>query len=500
MPAFPAWRPDAFSLGTGFASDVNGVLPGAGGWTPWPALEVLSLAVAAAVRGAFIARTSAGAAVIFAGTATALYKFAGISTAYEDVTRTVGGAYALGTDAAWQFDQFGDVVIAVNGTDAPQYFDLTSSTDFAVLAGSPPTGAAGVKVVGDHVWLYNFTTALGPSGIVPNGKSQINWSGFRDYDYWTIGEKSCDFATFPSGGFVQGVTTELAGLVFLERAVWRFVKDETKIFDFAPIQGAQGTVSPYSIIQNESEALYYGTPGFAAIGSDGLRQIGNEWVNNWFLGQINQSRLKTIIGAMDPVRKRAYWIYPDSSNSSSYTRNGIICHDLLNQERPWSKASIETEFLLPGASPGATLSDLATLYTTLSGVPFPIGSDAWLGGAPRLAAFDSSHRLTFFTGNGVQATVETAEFMPIPGQRFYVSGFRITGDASAATGRVYVKERPQDALSTGASASLTTEGQIPVRSSGRILKCEATIPAGETWSFISGVDFNDGDVRPDGVR
>jgi hypothetical protein len=499
MPTFPAWRPDAFSLGTGFASDVSGVLPAAGGWGPWGSLEALSAALGAACRGAFIARTSAGAANIFAGTATALYKYASVSS-WTDVTRTVGGAYTLATDASWAWDQFGDIVIAVNGTDAPQYFDLTSSTDFAVLAGSPPTGAAGVKTVGDHVWLYNFTTALGPSGIVPTGNVQINWSGFRDYDYWTISEKSCDFATFPAGGFVQGVTTQLAGLVFLERAIWRYVKDPIKVFDFAPVQEEQGTPSPHSIVQHESDAYFYGTDGFCAVGGSGIRQIGTEWVNDWFLDQVNQSRFKTIIGALDPVKMRAYWIYPDSSNSSSYARNGIICFDMLNTERPWSKAAIESEFIISGAIPGATLDDLTTLYSTLSGVPFPIGSDAWLGGAPRLAAFDTAHKFATFTGNGVEATVETAEFMPIPGQRFYVNGFRLTGDATAATGRVYVKERPQDTMTAKASASLTAQGLIPQRASGKILKVEATVPAGEEWGFLSGVDFMDGDLVPDGVR
>jgi hypothetical protein len=499
MPVFPAWRPDAFSLGTGFASDVSGVLPATGGWGPWGALEALSAALGAACRGAFIGRTSAGAATIFAGTATGLYRYASASS-WTDVSRTVGGAYAVGTNDSWVFDQFGDVVIAVNGFDAPQYYNLTSSTDFDALAGSPPSAARGVKVVGDHVWLYNFTTALGPSGIVPTGNSQINWSGFRDYDYWTIGEKSCDFATFPSGGFVQNVTTQLAGLVFLERAIWRYVKSPVTIFDFAPVMEEQGTPSPHSIVQHEGDAYFYGTDGFCAVGASGVRQIGNEWVNDWFLDNVNQTRFKTIIGALDPVKMRAYWIYPDSSNSSSYARNGMICFDMLDQERPWSKAAIEAEFILPGATPGATLDDLNTLYSTLSGVPFPIGSDAWLGGAPRFAAFDSAHKFATFTGNGVEATVQTGDFMPIPGRRFYVNGFRLVGDATAATGRVAVKERPQDTRTWKSSAGLTAQGLIPARASGKILTVEATIPAGEEWSFLSGIDFMEGDLVPDGVR
>jgi hypothetical protein len=500
MPTFPAWRPDSYSLGTGFARDVSGVLPGTGGWAPWPALEAASLALAAACRGAFVARSSAGAAVVFAGTATALYKFAGIATAWEDVTRAAGGAYAVPADGSWSFDQFGDIVIATNGVDVPQYYDLTSSTDFALVPGSPPV-AKFVKVVGDQVFLISLpSTALGPTGILPNGLAQIAVSGFRDWDYWTLGQKSCTFMTFPNGGFVQGCTSLLAGLVFLERAVYRFGKDQVKVFDTAQVQEAQGTAAPHSIIQDEAEALYYSTAGFSSIGAGGANLIGHEWLNNWFLENCNQARLKTVIGARDPVRKRYFWIYPDTSNTASYARNGIVCFDRLNTDKPWSRASIESEYVFSAATPGATLSDLASLYSTLTGVPYPIGSDAWLGGAARIGAFDGSHMMAFYSGNGVAATVQTAEFMPIPGRRFYVNGFRIVGDATAATGRVHVKERPQDDMTTKPSASLTAQGFIPTRASGKILMEEVVIPAGEQWSFLSGVEHMDGDIRPDGVR
>ena len=503
MPMFPAWRPDAYSLGTGFARDVSGVLPGTGGWAPWPGLEALGSAVAAAVRGAFIARSSAGEPVIFAATATALWKWAGIGSAWTDVTRTVGGAYALGTDGSWDWAQFGDTVIAVNGADAPQYYTLASSTDFENLAGSPPSAAKRVQVVGDHIWLMDFTTALGPSGIMPNGRAQIAWSGFRDFDYWTVGQKSASFATFPTGGFVQAATTQLAGIVLLERGIWRYAKDSIKIFDFAPVLEGQGTASPHSVIQHESSAIFYGTDGFARVGADGVQQIGSEWVDNWALENFNQTRLKQIIGTLDPVRMRCYWAYPNSGNTTSYLHNGIVCFDMLNQEKPWSKADIETEFVFSGATPGATLTDLTTLYTTLAGVEaagFTMGSDAFLGGAPRVACFDAAHKMAFFSGGNVRAMAQTAEFVPIPGQRFYTNGFRVMGDAAAATGRVAVTERPQGDLTWTASQPLTAQGFVPARASGKIMVNEVTVPADESWTFLSGVSHEGDDIIPDGVR
>jgi hypothetical protein len=223
-------------------------------------------------------------------------------------------------------------------------------------------------------------------------------------------------------------------------------------------------------------------------------------VDQWFLENCLQTRLKTVIGALDPIRMRAFWAFPGNSNGSSYTRDGIICFDMLNQERPWSRAEIQTEYIFSTATPGATLADLASLYSTLTGVPYPIGSDAWLGGAARIGAFNDSHMMSFFSGNGVAALAQTAEFMPIPGRRFYVNGFRVIGDAANVTGRVAVKERPQDTESWKTSASLTAQGFIPTRASGKILCEEVSIPAAETWSILAGVEHMDGDIRPDGVR
>ena len=52
-----------------------------------------------------------------------------------------------------------------------------------------------------------------PLGIASSGRIQVAWSGFRDFDFWTFGQKSSGFATFWDGGFVQGCTSILGGLI-----------------------------------------------------------------------------------------------------------------------------------------------------------------------------------------------------------------------------------------------------------------------------------------------
>ena len=495
---FAAWRPDVWNTGSQYAGAASGVLPKANGYGPWPGLAVTSLAVASVVRGAFVARLSNGNSVIYCGTATALYRFAGIATAWTDVTRLAGGAYAVPSDGFWSFAQFGKYLIAVNGVDAVQVIDVDAGNNFAALGGSPPI-ARYVRVVGDHVWLADLGSTLGPTGIAQSGRVQIQWSGFRDHTAWELGSKSSDFASFPTGGFVQGCSTQLGGLVFLERGIWRFVSHPNKIFDFASAYEEQGTSAPYSIIPHEQTTFFYGTDGFGAIGIEGLKSIGDEWVNNWFLENCNQERVNVIIGALDPLKMRVFWAFPSSSNSSTIL-DRVICHDILNQERPWSEATLQTSCIFQGSSPGTTLADLATLYTTLSGIPYPLGSRVWLGGAPGLAAFDSLNKLGFFSGPNLAATVQTSQFQPVPGRRCYVNGFRLLGDASSVTGRVYVAERTQDTETPKAPGSLNAQGLIPQRASGKYLRAEVSIPAATDWDHLHGIEFMDDDVVQDGVR
>lgn len=502
MPTIPwaGWRPDVAGVNTSFASEALGVLPRPGGYGPWPALAETSPALATSCRGAFTARASNGTYVVFAGSATKLYKFAGVNTAWIDVTRTAGGNYATPTDGFWSFCQFDNILIACNGIDAVQFIDVddASSPAFAALGGSPPV-AKYCRTVGDHVVLYDLATAQGPAAST--GRIQYMWSGLRDYDFWTAGEKSCDFGTLFSGGFVMGGTTLLGGLIFQQNAINRLVRDPYKVFDSAPIQELQGTESPYSITPHESTTLFYGKDGFMAITPGGINQIGNDWVDNWFLDNIDGGRINEIVGAMDPVKMR--WFVAFSTGSASGTNfDHILCFDTLNAERPWTHAAFDTDYVFPSASAGVTLAELAAIYATLADVPYPFGSRIWAGGVPGISAFSSNDKWAFFAGDPIAATMQTARFQPIPGRRFYCNGFRAIDDADAGTGRLGATEKPQTAINWKAAQSLNTHGVIPGRASGRFLQVERSIPADTLWgdAEAQGVDFDPGMIVDDGDR
>src|SRR5258708_15842078 len=147
--------------------------------------------------------------------------------------------------------------------------------------------------------------------------------------------------------------------------------------------------------------------------------------NDWFGGSggdSNRSGFKSIIGALDPLVRRIFWLYPRASNASSPTLDGLVVYD-IERDR-WTHATCALTYIFTAATAGVTLIGLTTLYSTLIGVPFPLGSDVWEGGAPGLAAFDANNQLNFFAGTPMAASVQTSPFEPLPGSRAFVRGFR----------------------------------------------------------------------------
>jgi hypothetical protein len=241
MPDFAAWQPDVYLLNANAAGEASGVLCRANAYAPLPQPASSSLAAPTVIRGAFAARTSGNAIAIYALSATNGYKFAGVSSAWTDVTRTSGGSYNLATDDYWSVKQYGSTLIAANGNDAVQSIDVDAGTNLATLPGNPPN-ARYVEVVGDFVQLG--ATAASPRSV--------KWSGRNDASTWTAYAKDSDAQVFPDGGDVMGQAGyELGGLVFQTETVRRqTARTDAAIFEFHRIDAARGTPSPYSIVKD----------------------------------------------------------------------------------------------------------------------------------------------------------------------------------------------------------------------------------------------------------
>ena len=207
---FGEYRPDVSDFRAQSTRTLANVLPRADGYGPFADLTNLSGALAAACRGLFFARKADGTIVIFAGTSTRLYKLDNTTYGWTDVSKALASYAAIEAAGQWQFAQFNNFVVAVQANVPPQVFDLSSSTEFADLAGSPPQ-ARYVSIVNRFVVL---------SGLLSN-PFRIQWSGLNAATTWTAGTSQSDYQDLPDGGIVRGVGGGESGIIFQDGAIRR---------------------------------------------------------------------------------------------------------------------------------------------------------------------------------------------------------------------------------------------------------------------------------------
>lgn len=482
MIGFAKWQPDRFALNANVAGEALGVLPGPDGYVPWLSPVSLSAALPAACVGAYAARTAAGSIVVYAGTQAKLDKYAS-ATSWTDVTRVSGGDYGVAADDTWSMDQYGSRLISVNVNDDVQYIDVDSGSAFDALAGSPPKASV-VRTVGDFIML----------GGLADNPNAVLWCGRNNSEFWTPGTQDCDQQVFPDGGPVRGIAPfgNGQGTILQDGAVRAYeATNDRTIFTFAKIENRRGLIAKASLVVTGGLALYLSSDGFYATdGSGPSKPIGTDIVNAWFQATVNQNRIGTVRGAVDPVRQRVFWIFP---SGTGMIFDQCLCYDIALDA--WSHAAINASFILAAATAGYTVDNIDALLTalgyTLDTTPFSFDAAFLTGGSPFTAILDQNFELSFFSGSPMAAVMETADVQLLPGFRAFVRGVRPVTDSPDASCAAGTKERPQTAPSFGALSAQNAQGLCPMRASGRFHRFRMSIPAGSTWTHATGVSLDD---------
>lgn len=482
------WQPDQPDL-YGGAGEMKNVLPALQSARPLPAFSAYSTTpLTARAQGAFYCQdeTTAHNGVQVAGDATKLYLLTG--TAWADASRLAGGAYSTGADDRWDFDQFGSIVIAVNGTDAPQKLDVSSSpgANFAALGGSPPTGAKYIGIFGDFVVLAH----------TPTGSRLVTWSAINNgEDYVTSATTQSDSQEIPDGGNITGLFGyEYGGLVFQKEAIRRMdYEGSPVIFRFKRIAEGIGATIEGSVAGFGDRAFFVHRSGFfMVVGATQIVPIGAEKVDRYFWSDptdgVDQTYLTRISSAVDPVNK-VYGILYSATGSSGVMNRLLLFHWDTGK---WSRAEpADMEFIYSGTSQtGLTLDDLDP-FGTVDTLPFPLDSPVWAGTAtPLFGGFNTSHNLGYFNGTAMEATVDTLEAQIFPGKRALVTQARpiVEGTSAAPTVAIGGRNRTEDAVSWSAAAAMNSVGYCPLRANGRLQRARIVVPAGSTWSHLQGID------------
>jgi hypothetical protein len=382
---------------------------------------------------------------------------------------------ALSSGKQWQFTQFGDNVIAVQGNTAPQTYDLSSSTAFADLGGSPPQ-ADYVSTVGRFIVLSGLTSE----------PYRIQWSGLNAITTWTSGTNSSDFQDLPDGGIVRGVAGGESGVIFQDQAIRRmsYIPGSPLVFQIERIAQDKGLFAPYSIVRAGDTIFFHSAHGFHKIVPGGVpEQIGRERVDRTFFDDLDKTQLQVFIGAYDPRATRVFWAYKSTSGASNLY-DKIIGFDFALDR--WFQVEMSGEYLLGLSQPGITLENLDSISSSLDALEVSLDSFA-VSTQPLIAQFSSEHKVGFFTGSNLQATMETSE-QGTDGRTVYLNGFAPITDAATVYGSATYRPNVQTAvISTSEVLINSRTGSCDVRLSSRLTRMKARIPAATTWTYCAGV-------------
>lgn len=355
---FPEYAPDLSDLGTNVTQAIIGVIPRADGFGPFRSLRPFTESLPDKCRGAFLASRSDGSVALFAGTRNHLYLLNNTDFKWQQVSKD-GDPYAsLVTTDNWQFEQFNDLVIAVQVNTAPQVFRLSSSNAFVDLGGSPPS-ASFIAVINRFVVL---------TGLLSNPR-RVQWCDLDSPEVWTAGVGLADFQDLPDGGSCGRVSGgDAYGVVFQDKGVIRtltYAPGSAVTFQITRISKNDTLYAPYSVINVGEKTFFLSAQGFKRIDPGGAPvQIGKERVDRTFFKDVDTGNLQLVIGAADPNATRVYWGYK-SVNGLDGQFDKILCYDWsIGDNGRFTLIPMAGQYISSLAKPGLTLEQLDALAPT----------------------------------------------------------------------------------------------------------------------------------------
>lgn len=458
----PEFAPDQ-SIHSNVLLTCDGVYPAKDGYRPVQDVTPLSDALAADFQGGISAISADGSSYLLAGTAAGLYRLQSDETWSTLVT-------ALSISGRWRFAQFGNYVVAVNGSDTREV-DLAAGTA-SIIAAAP--SATSICVVGDHVVLGQ------PGGAI----NSVKWSAFADHTGWIDATNQAGSQPMQTGGAVMGLAGGEYGIILQRERIVRMQRtgDDEAPFEFAEISANYGCANGSTIAQAGRTVFFYSDRGFMAL-DDGaaLRRIGSEKVDRAFAALVNRDDLIRIYTAIDPQNAIVIWGVPGNPGKLW----------IYNWELDrWATASIGFSGLFPGFTTSIGLDDLPSLgYTNIDTMAISLDDPRWSGGNPRLYVVDENREVGVLNGDTLTATLELGYYELTKGRRARIRKIRPVSDAIEGFAvRVNCKARMGDLDDIETSGTLNPSGVIPIRNSGRYSKISLEIAGGTDWTLIQSLE------------
>lgn len=487
MIALGTWEPDTPQLGSNGSNEALNVIPKKESYGPFAGLATYTTALTARGQGAIFARKTDGTGIILAGDATKLYQVSG--TTVTDATRLAGGAYTIASDTQWSFTQYGKFVLAFDGADVPQVFNVDTDTNFSVLGGSPPTAYYSC-VAGDFVMTLQQAA----------NRNRLQWSALDNSASWATSQSTqASQQDIPAGGWGKGlVGLEYGAIVFMESGIFRAnYEGPPIIFRVSRITDNLGLLIPGSLCNYRDLIFFYDQSGFYMMqGGVQITPIGEQRANTWFRTNFDGVNLGRVTSAIDPVNGCVLWSFPDNSAMNG-TPNHILGYSWTTDK--WFHAQPgDHEMLYSAASQQSwTIEQLDAAFGTIEAMPFSWDSSFWTGVARRLVGgFDTSHKLGFFNGTTLAATVDTMEAALSGAKLSRIRSVRPLVDGGTPTVYLATRMRQGDPQVFSAGVTMNALGTCPFNTVGRYVQGRIMMPAGSSFTHMIGLD--DPDIRPEG--
>lgn len=461
---FGEWLPDQPGV-IGALTTAKNVYPRAVGYGPFPSEQDYSQAATEELNNVVAARDVTGATSVFASSDTKLFKMDGSSFTFSDVSATT-----YSSAERWRFTQFGNSLIAANEANTLQYYDLTTSGNFATLSSDAPK-AKYVTVVRDFV----------VTGFQNDYRNRVQWSGINNETTWAASATTqADFQDIPDGGAVQGITGGEFGVVLLERSIYRMSYIGTPlIFQFDNIIRNLGCYEPNSVIQWQGITYFLADDGFYACNGQTVEPIGAEKVNRYFFSTLRESDIADMSAAVDPTRNLVMWGYP--STDLTYR---VLVYNLTTKR--WTYADTDVNRIASSSTPSATLEGLDSISASIDALEIPLDSRLWLGGKLLLSGVRGNKIITF-NGSAKTAQIDTSD-LEIPPDMSMITLLKPVVDNGSGSAAVDSRMNLAEQVSFNGVTAADSENRIGVRSLGRYHRVRLT-PTGENWSSAIGVEI-----------
>lgn len=469
---FGEWLPDQPGV-IGALTNARNVYPRLTGYGPFPQEVNFSQDAPENLNNVVAAQSTSGVTQVFAGGSTKLFKVDTVDYSLDDVSATT-----YTTTTKWRFTQYGNKLIAANGANTLQAYDLSTASSFTNLSSDAPKSKF-VTVVRDFV--------VGAHN--PTEKFRMQWSGIGNETTWTSSATTqADYQDIPDGGNIQGITGGEFGLVLLERSIVRMSYVGTPlVFQFDNIARNLGCYEPNSIIQWQGVTYFLADDGFYACDGTNIVNIGAEKVNRTFYKDLEESRLNEMSSAIDPERNLVLWGYP--STNDDYR---ILIYHI--QTKRWSYAVTTANGIATSSTPATTLEALDNYSASIDAMSTTLDSRVWLGGKMFLAGYDGAKIVTF-SGTPKTGQIDTSD-LEINANKSMITLAKPIVDSGSGSVAISSRQLLSETPTFGAYTSADSENRIGLRSLGKYHRLSLR-PSGTNWSSAIGMEI---EIKQAGMR